>query len=177
MRPIGEAGQSRVRGDIGRCRPCVESLSARNRTGCHYGLRDFDAVDVLWALATLMSGTCYAGWFAMRSERRHGIALKFFVFGPLPLLVVGIPWAITTLEGLAVRLPVTMLIGALAGACILAAATESLRPLISGNDASTGTPASHSDIADERHSASPAGNFNFGQTGGTTNQTYTNGPK
>lgn len=97
-------------------------------------------MEILWGLATLASGTLLAGWLSMRIEKRHDVALIFFLLGPIPLVIVDVGWSLFGAEGLGVRLIVSGLVGAFAGACILMGTTESLRAIIKGANAQTSLP-------------------------------------
>jgi hypothetical protein len=98
------------------------------------------AIEILWGLAGVATAILFAGWFGMRLERRYKPAAVFFVLGMVPLVAIDIAWAAVTTEHLGSRLVVSGLIGAFAGACLLIAATESLRWLVTGAEAQSVPP-------------------------------------
>jgi hypothetical protein len=116
------------------------------------------AFEILWALAILASGTLFAGWFGMRLENRYRPAATFFVLGFVPLVAIDIAWTAMTSESWCMRIIVSGLIGATAGAAILITSTESLRLLVTGAEAQ-GEPPEHHDISaqtdPDRHNAAP----------------------
>jgi hypothetical protein len=154
------------------------------------------AFEILWALAILASGTLFAGWFGMRVERRYRPAAIFFVLGFIPLVAIDLAWTAVTSESWGVRLIVSGLIGAVAGAAILIASMESLRWLVTGAEtqgksatAQSETPSKHPDTLAQQNvtPSSPAGQppivnqgpgsaYSFGQQGGVTAGTVNIGP-
>ena len=161
------------------------------------------AFEILWALAILASSTLFAGWFGMRVEKRYRPAAIFFVLGFIPLVAIDLAWTAVTSESWGVRLIVSGLIGAVAGAAILIASTESLRWLVTGAEAQgksamsqSGTPPKHPDVlaqqTDSGHQTvtppssagqppivtqGPGSAYSTGQQGGITAGTVNLGPQ
>jgi len=109
----------------------------------------------------------------MRLEKRYKPALICFMLGMVPLLAMDIAWVSVTVEHLGMRLVVSGLIGAFAGAFLLIAATESLRSLVTGAEAGPSpaapAPAHTSDtkLAQTPLPGTNSGIITFGQSGGS----------